>query len=86
VRIMEYMALFKEFESITFLNDEQKDLIVRSEMSSFAQIRKERSDKSIDDVLLRVNSQGDIDQVFDHYGNLVLTVRLFVPAVEIHVR
>ncbi len=83
---MEYMALFKEFESITFLKDEQKDLIVRSEMSSFAQIRKERNDKSIDDILLRVDLKGDIDQVIDHYGNLVLTVRLFVPALEIHLR
>jgi len=51
---MEYMALFKELESITFLTDEQKDFVVRSEMINFAQTRKERSDKSIEDLLLRV--------------------------------
>jgi len=52
---MEYMALLKELGSVTFLTDEQKDLIVRSEMINFAQIRKERSEKSIEELLLRVS-------------------------------
>lgn len=54
LRIIEYLSLHQELSDINFLTADQKDFIARSQMSSFAQVRHERPDKSVENLFLRV--------------------------------
>jgi len=72
----EYNELILELSRVTLLDENQRNNLVRAHLATFNHIKKDKQNKKIETILLKVDSEGNITAILLHSGLVVQSIRL----------